>query len=113
MKKKVIKKRCEKVSLSKCEGVCRTYNTIQLKFAYMLEDMPEVKSFRCNILMEGLSEGDYTTDFLCQMTDGDYMVWECVFRQNLFRPSTAKLLEESRRYWTNRGIGWGLVVNEK
>ncbi len=63
MKKKVMKKRCEKVSLSKCEGVCRTYNAIQLKFAYMLEDMPEVKSFRCNVLMEGLSEGDYTTDF--------------------------------------------------
>ena len=29
MKKKVIKQRCEKISLSKCEGgVCRTYKRV-------------------------------------------------------------------------------------
>jgi len=64
--------------------------------------------------MEGLSEGEYTTDFLCLKTDGEYMVRECVFRKNLLRPSTARLLDASKEYWLRHGIeDWGLVVDAK
>ncbi len=112
MKKKDYRRRCEKVSLSKCDGVCRTYNPIQLQYAYVLQDMPEIESFRANVLMEGLAEGDYTSDFFCKKTDGDYMVRECVYRTMLTKPKTAKLLEESRQYWLRHGvIDWGIVIN--
>ena len=113
MKKKVIKQRCEKISLSKCEGgVCRTYSPIQLNYAQKIEASEEIRSFRCNVYLEGLEEGDYTSDFVCVKADGNLMVRECVFRKNLLRPSTAKLLDLSRAYWLKRGVtDWGLVVD--
>jgi len=64
--------------------------------------------------MDGLAEGEYTTDFVCTKADGDLMVRECVFRKNLLRPTTAKLLDVSRDYWLKHGVtDWGLVVDAK
>lgn len=36
MRKKNYKGRCEKVSLSKCQGVCKTYDPIQMAYANIL-----------------------------------------------------------------------------
>ena len=52
MRKKNFKGRCEKRKLSKCEGVCKTYDALQYAYADMLEadnDIVEIrcKSFRC------------------------------------------------------------------
>lgn len=114
MKKKDYKRRCEKISLSKCKEVCRTFNPIQLAYARLLQEDDGIVSFRCNVLMDGLTEGEYTTDFVCSKADGDLMVRECVFRKNLLRPTTAKLLDASRDYWLRHGVtDWGLVVDAK
>ena len=115
MKKKDYKRRCEKISLSKCDGgICRAFNPIQLKYAQMLQGDESIVSFHCNVLMNGLAEGEYTTDFVCTKDDGDLMVRECVFRKNLLRPTTAKLLDASREYWLRHGVvDWGLVVDAK
>ena len=43
MKKKGYKGRCEKRSLSKCVGVCRTYSDLQSAYADILEADPQVK----------------------------------------------------------------------
>ena len=52
MKKKGYKGRCEKRSLLMPVGfICEA-------------DPPQVKEFQCNVLLEGLSIGEYTTDFL-------------------------------------------------
>ena len=60
-----------------------------------------------------LSNGEFTTDFLCTKTNGDLMVRECVFRKKLSLPRTCKLLDASRKYWARRGItDWAIVVEE-
>ena len=66
------------------------------------------------MLLDGLSEGDYTSDFVCVKTDGDLMVRECVFRKFLKKPMTVKLLDASRDYWNNHGVSdWGIVIDEE
>jgi hypothetical protein len=73
----------------------------------------EISEFRCNVLLEGLSEGAYTSDFVCTKTDGTMFVRECVYRNRLTKPLTVKLLEASRQYWLRHGISdWGIVTNE-
>lgn len=44
--------------LSKCEGVCRNYDAIQYAYADLLSKAEDVQSFRVNVLLEGLQEGD-------------------------------------------------------
>ena len=62
--------------------------------------------------LDGLDFGEYTTDFLCILENGDIMVRECVSRDHLTKPMTAKLLDISRNYWLNRVVmDWGLVIN--
>ena len=62
--------------------------------------------------LDGLDFGEYTTDFLCILENGDIMVRECVSRDHLTKPKTAKLLDISRNYWLNRVVmDWGLVIN--
>ena len=108
------KGRCEKISLSKCQTVCRAYTPMQLKYAQMLQEDKEIESFRCNVLMDGFSEGEFTTDFVCVKADGDLMVRECVYRKLLLKPRTTKLLDASREYWLRHGVvDWGLVVDAK
>ena len=95
MQKKNFKGRCQKVKLSKCEDVVRTYSAIQAGYALRLE-------------------GEYTSDFVCMKTDGDLMVRECVERKYLMKPMTVRLLDSSRDYWKRNGVeDWGLVINEE
>jgi hypothetical protein len=112
MRKKSYKGRCEKKSLSKCNEICRTYGEIQNKYADMLQSNEEVKEIKCNVLLDGLEEGEYTSDFVCVKADGDLMVRECVERKFLTKPMTVKLIDASRRYWLRHGVSdWGLVID--
>lgn len=112
MRKKGYKGRCEKKSLSKCKEVCRTYDPLQSKYADMLEESPDIQEIRCNVLLEGLTEGEYTSDFVCTKENGDLMVRECVQRNRITKPMNVKLLDASREYWLKRGVAdWGLVIN--
>lgn len=116
MKKKGYKgTRCEKRTMSKCaDGVARTYNAIESKYAERLESNPNIKEFRCQVLLEGLELGEYCSDFVAVKTDGELMVRECVYRKHLIKPMTAKLLDASRNYWMRRGVmDWGIVVERK
>ena len=114
MRKKNYKGRCEKRSLSKCQEICRTYDSIQYAYADILQKNGDVASIRCNVPLENLSVGEYTTDFLCTRTNGDLFVRECVNRKYLTKPLTIKLLDESRLYWLRRGVtDWGLVIDEE
>ena len=109
MRKKNYKGRCEKASLLKCQGVCKTYDPIQMAYAKALQDDDGVSQFWCNVLLD---TEDYTTDFLCIKEDGEQMVRECVQRSHLTKPMTVKLLDVSREYWLSRGVSdWGLVVD--
>ena len=114
MRKKNFKGRCEKRTISKCEEVCRTFDSIQYAYADVLQASEDIKEIRCNVPMDGLSVGDYTSDFVCTKTNGDLLVRECVERRFLTKPLTVKLLDASRLYWLRRGVtDWGLVVNEE
>lgn len=114
MRKKGYKGRCEKKVLSKCQEVCRTYDAIQSAYAELLQNNNEIKEIRCNVFLEGLPEGEYTSDFVCVKTDGLLMVRECVFRKYLLKPLTVKLLDASREYWFNHGVtDWGIVIDEE
>ena len=111
---KNIKTRCTKQRLSKCEDICRTYNKISEAFALLLESSDEVKSFRTNVYLENFSEGEYTSDFLIVKTNGETAIRECISRDTIARPKNARLLDCSRIYWQERGIGdWGIVVDER
>ena len=67
----------------------------------------------CNVAFETEGLSGYTSDFVCKKNDGEYMVRECVERRKLSWPTTVKLLDASREYWTRRGVGdWGIVVDE-
>ena len=101
MRKKNFKGRCEKRKIGKCEDVCKTYDAIQYAYADLLQANDEIKEIRCNVLLNGLDIGEYTSDFVCIKTDGDLMVRECVFRKYLMKPMTVKLLDASREYWCN------------
>lgn len=112
MRKKGYKGRCEKRVLNKCQDVCRTYDDIQRAYTDVLQEREEVVEFRCNIPLDGLEEGEFTTDFLVTRTDGDIFIRECVQRKFLTKPMTVKLLDASREYWLKRGVtDWGLVID--
>jgi hypothetical protein len=114
MRKKSYKGRCEKKALSKCQGVCRTYDAIQTIYADELQDSNEIMDIRCNVLLEGLEAGEYTSDFVCLKSDGELMVRECVFRKHLTKPMTVNLLDASREYWLRHGVSdWGIVIDEE
>ena len=46
-------------------NMMRAYSDIQAAYAERLEKGDEVKEFQCNVLLDGLEEGEYTSDFLC------------------------------------------------
>ena len=88
------------------------YDEIQTRYGDILQECEEVKEIRCNVLLDGLAEGEYTSDFVCVKADGDLMVRECVSRKFLMKPLTVKLLDASRNYWLNHGVSdWGLVID--
>lgn len=70
MRKKNYKGRCEKISLSKCQGVCKTYDPIQLAYAKVLQEDDGVTEFWCNT---ALGDEEYTTDFLCVKANGEHI----------------------------------------
>ena len=107
------KVRCEKRQLSKCKEVVKTYTDLQYAFADMLEKDANIKEFICNYHLTDfpITEGKYTTDFYCTTTEGEIIVYECVFRKHITRPSVAKLLDASRNYWLKRGVDWRLVID--
>ena len=108
------KVRCEKLSLCKCLGVCRTYSDIQLAYAQQLQADESIAEFRCNVLLEDfeLTDGAYTTDFVCTTITGDVIVRECIKRNLIERPKTIKMLDASREYWAAHGVtDWGLVID--
>lgn len=114
MRKKNYKGKVIKRFLPKCSDICRTYDPLMTAYADLLSKRDDIEEFSCNVYLEGLSEGDYTTDFLIRKSDGTYMVRECVFRSRIIMPMHCKLLEMSRTYWLHRGIvDWGCVINEK
>jgi hypothetical protein len=100
--------------VAKCEGVCRTYDAIQYAYANLLSETEEVKSFQVNVLLQGLEEGAYTSDFVITKADGNLMVRKCVSRKHLKKPMTTKLLDASRNYWKSHGVSdWGIVIEER
>lgn len=112
MRKKHYKGRCTKRILSKSTEVVRTYDPLQYIYADMLESDKSIREIHCNVQLDGLPEGDYTSDFVCTKEDGDRMVRECVQRKFLMKPMTVKLLDASREYWLRRGVtDWGLVID--
>ena len=114
MRKKGYKGRCQKRTLGKCKEVCRTYDEIQDAYADMLQSDENIIEIRCNVLMDGLEEGDYVSDFVCVKADHDLMVRECVNRKFLTKPKTVRLLDASRAYWLRRGVtDWKVVANEE
>ena len=74
MRKKNFKGRCEKRMIGKCSEVCRTYDAIQYAYADLLQESDEIREIRCNVLLDGLDVGEYTSDFVCTKTDGDLLV---------------------------------------
>lgn len=115
MRKKNYKGRCQKKSLNKCDGVCRTYDDIQYIYADKLESDNNIKEIRCNIILdEKFNDNEYMSDFVCIKADGDLMVRECVLKKYLMKPMTVKLLDFSRNYWLKHGVSdWGIVINEE
>ncbi len=114
MRKKNFKGRCEKRTISKCEDVCRTFDPIQYAYADILQASEDIKEIRCNVPLDGLPDGEYTSDFVCTKANGDLLVRECIDRRFLTKPLTVKLLDASRLYWLRRGVSdWGLVINEE
>lgn len=64
MRKKNFKGRCEKRVIAKCYEVCRTYDAIQYAYADVLQASNDVKEIRCNVPLDGLELGEYTSDFV-------------------------------------------------
>ena len=111
MRKKDFKGRCEKRSLSKCVGVCKTYDKLQSVYADILQADNDIVKMHCNVLIEGT---EYTTDFVCTKSNQELKVRECVHRNHLTKPMTIKLLDISKDYWLRRGVtDWGVVINEE
>lgn len=111
MRKKNYKGRCEKRSVHKCEGICKTYDALQSRMVDILSENDAVKEIRCNVLM---GDSDYTSDIVCIMEDDTLVVYECCYRHLIKRPTTARLLQQSRKYWLEHGIkeeDWRLAVD--
>ena len=114
MVKKNYKGRCIKLSLTKSKDVLKLYSKIQELCAVLLQEDEEVTEIRCNVPLDGLNVGDYTSDFVCVKKNKDILVRECVRRCHLTKPMTVKLLDASRNYWLRHGVmDWGIVIDEE
>ena len=106
--------KCVKMKLSKSDEVVRTFDNIQTAYAQILDKNENIQKIQCNVPLEGIEEGEFTTDFVCTKLDGDLLIRECVFRKKLSLPRTCKLLDVSRDYWLKRGVtDWGIVIEEE
>ena len=106
--------KCVKMKLSKSDEVVKTFDNIQTAYAQILDKNENIQKIQCNVSLEGIEDGEFTTDFVCAKTDGDILVRECVFRKKLSLPRTCKLLDLSRDYWRKRGVeDWGIVIEQE
>ena len=106
--------KCVKMKLQKSEEVVRTFDNIQTAYAQILDKNESIQKIQCNVPLEGIEEGEFTTDFVCTKLDGDLLIRECVFRKKLSLPRTCKLLDVSRDYWLKRGVtDWGIVIEQE
>ena len=106
--------KCVKMKLSKSDEVVKTFDNIQTAYAQILDKDENIQKIQCNVVLEGIDDGEFTTDFLCIKTNGDLLVRECVFRKKLSLPRTCKLLDLSREYWLKRGVeDWGIVIEKE
>ena len=118
MKKLNYKGRCEKRTSTKSADVCRTYNSIQRSYLNILEGDDEIIEIRCNVPLTGFQDprnanNEYSSDFVCKKSNGDFIVRECVFRKHLTKPLTIELLDASMSYWEKHGVlDWGIVIDE-
>lgn len=111
MRKKNYKGRCEK-RMSTIR-LCSVSYVLQMPWhlGTLLSDDAAVKEIRCNVPMDG---SGYTSDIVCTLEDGRMIVFECCYRNILKRPTTAKLLQQSRGYWLGHGVGekdWRIAVD--
>lgn len=112
MRKKNYKGRCEKKIVSKSKEVCRTYDAIQSAYVDTLQNDPDIQAIQCNVLLQGIENDEYTSDFVCMKINGELMVRECVFRKMITKPKTIQLLDASHDYWTKQDVSdWGLVID--
>jgi len=111
MMRKNPKSRCTKKAVSKAVGVCRLYSALQEKCLDHLQADEQVKSIRCNVPLDGQG---FTSDFMCQKSDGSYLVRECVERKHIAKPRNLSLLDISRDYWIRHGVNnWGIVTDKE
>ena len=104
-----------KRQLSKCKTIFVAYNEIQLAYGSKLDKNSDIVDIKCNVKLVGCPNGEnYTTDFYCTKTNGEKMVRECIDKNKLLKPMTAKMLDISRNYWMSKGISdWGIVLGEE
>ena len=69
-----------KRKISKCKDICRTYSSTEETYVDILEKDESVQEIRRHVLLDGLLEGEYTSDFVCIQIDGEIIVRECVQR---------------------------------
>ena len=106
--------KCVKMKLSKSDEVVKTFDNIQTAYAQVLDKDENIQKIQCNVVLEEVENGEFTTDFVCTKLDGDLMIRECVFRKKLSLPRTCKLLDVSREYWLKRGVeDWGIVIEKE
>lgn len=112
MRQRKLKTRRITRRVSKCKEPIKTYDAVQDKYADTLDADPDVIEIICNVPFEDTSIGDFTTDYLIKRADGSEAVRECVFRKNLLKPRTIKLLDFSQKYWFKRGItDWKVIID--
>lgn len=107
---KKYKQRCEKRSLPKFKGICKTYGDLMYRAADWLSEQNDIVSVETNVPIT-VPAGEYTTNFFCVMADGTYKAYECSYRSVFFRPKNLALFNESMKYWGNRGIKWGIFID--
>ena len=106
--------KCVKMKLNKSEEVVRTFDNIQTAYAQILDKNENIQKIQCNVVLDEIENGEFTTDFVCTKLDGDLLIRECVFRKKSSLPRTCKLLDVSRDYWLKRGVtDWGIVIEEE
>lgn len=112
MRKKNYKGRCEKRIIPKCDSIFKSYDPIQTSYVDKLISNENIVKIHANMELDGDACANYTSDFICELQNGDIIVRECVHRSHLTKPLTMKLLEQSFVYWKKHGVkDWGIVVD--
>ena len=110
LKNKNFKGRCEKRTFGKCKEVCKTYNPIQAAYAEMLQEDITIEKFNCNVPLDGLEIGDYTSDFVCTRTNGEIIVPQALAKakDTDFARRIKRVLAEPRYFRLRGGYRCGI-----